>query len=444
MHSFDAAKGGDDDQFLWSNTFQVPLPRNKPDPTVRADYSLPPLKDWQFPVDNRFASAVTNYGNCTALISQSKSTKVLKLCKRCSVLEFWTAGFSLDDNLSDLRFSAQTCELCRMLLNTHRDDNTLANGRVRFERKESNLLLVGKSFPVLSLLRTPDARITRHFQIGFPELPEPGTDNFFGILQTWLDDCDTNHNDPNDPSKSCAGVLKTRLPTRLIDVGTLGTPILRLIETEETDVGLQEEYIALSHPWGDTREYTPFSTLRKDSKGTQHEIDIFKQAIFYEELPATLRDAVVCTRRLKIRYLWIDSICIIQGDDGDFIDEAEHMKDVFSGAYCVLAASRANDQRDGFLGERRQRDYITFQLDNDEKFFICESIDNFSKDVIQGSLNKRGWVLQERALARRTIYFTQNQTYFECGCGVRCETLVRMHKYVMFSSPRRLHWSPCF
>jgi hypothetical protein len=43
-------------------------------------------------------------------------------------------------------------------------------------------------------------------------------------------------------------------------------------------------------------------------------------------------------------------------------------------------------------------------------------------------LNKRGWVLQERALARRTIYFTARQTYWECGCGVRCETLTRLHK----------------
>lgn len=106
------------------------------------------------------------------------------------------------------------------------------------------------------------------------------------------------------------------------------------------------------------------------------------------------------------------------------------MEDVFSGAYCVLAASRASDQRDGFLGSRPQRNYVTFEPENGEAFFVCEPIDNFNKDVIQGALNKRGWVLQERALARRTIYFTETQTYFECGCGVRCETMAKMHKYV--------------
>jgi hypothetical protein len=411
---------------------------------IRADYSLPPLKDWQFPVDNRFADTVAHRVENSTFLPQFK--KVPKLCTRCSMLEFWTGGFSLDDNVPDLLGSAQTCDLCRMLRDARREDDTPANDRIRFERKESNLLLAGDPFPVLSFLRIPDARITRHFQIGFPELPKPGSDAFFEILKLWLENCDTDHKDPKNQDRNCTGIPKQRLPTRLIDVGTLDTPSLRLVETQEENIDLSEEYFALSHPWGDVEKYISFSTLRKDPEGTRHELEIFKQAIPYDELPATFRDAVICTRRLGIRYLWIDSyvpistycgmlsdlhrnsICIIQGEDGDFADEAKRMEDVFSGAYCVLAASRANDQHSGFLGERRQRNYIVLQPDNDEQFFICEPIDNFNKDVIQGSLNKRGWVLQERALARRTIYFTQTQTYFECGCGVRCETLARMHK----------------
>jgi hypothetical protein len=105
------------------------------------------------------------------------------------------------------------------------------------------------------------------------------------------------------------------------------------------------------------------------------------------------------------------------------------MEDVFSCAYCVLAASRATGQHDGFLkDDRPQREYLTFQRGTEEPFYVCQPIDNFSHDVLEGSLNRRGWVLQERALARRTMFFTENQTYFECGKGVRCETLTKMHK----------------
>jgi hypothetical protein len=251
-------------------------------------------------------------------------------------------------------------------------------------------------------------------------LPQPRTDFFYEIIRGWLHDCSTKH-------KDCQVVSREALPTRLIDVGTTHGALLRLVETrEENFTGITRvEYVALSHPWGDTRFYTPFSTLRKDPSAG-HELEKFKQAIPYDELPATFKDAVDCTRELRVRYLWIDSICIIQGPDGDFAEEATKMEGVFSGAYCVLAASRAKSQQDGFLGPRSKTDFVTFQRGNEEPFYVSRSIDSFSKHVLEGSLNRRGWVLQERALARRTVYFTENQAYFECGNGVRCETLTKM------------------
>jgi hypothetical protein len=208
-------------------------------------------------------------------------------------------------------------------------------------------------------------------------------------------------------------------------VGTLQTPILRLMETQHETI-LSPHYIALSHPWGDIDAYEAFVTLRKDDDKSGHDLARFKHSIPYEDLPSTFKHAVDCTRNLKVRYLWIDSICIIQGKDGDFAEEAKKMEDVFSGAYCVIAASSAGDQRDGFLNARPQRKYVAFQPDR--PFYVCQIIDRFNEDVIMGRLNQRGWVLQERALARRTMFFTKNQTYFECGNGVRCETLTQMHK----------------
>jgi serine/threonine protein kinase len=273
---------------------------------IRADYSLPPLKDWHFPVDNRFADAVAlRVGNATFW---PRSRETPKLCERCEKLDFWTGGFFIDDDVFSLLMSAQTCDFCKMLRDSRRDDDSAATAQVRFERKESNILLAGDPFPVLSILRAPDAkRTTSHFQMGYPELPKPNTKPFFDILNLWLEDCNTNHNDPKIRDRDCRGVTKTRLPTRLIDVGTLEGPILRLVETQEENISKNEEYIALSHPWGDTRNYTPFSTLRKDPEGTHHESDFFKRAIPYDELPATFRDAVICTRQLRIQYLWIDS-----------------------------------------------------------------------------------------------------------------------------------------
>jgi hypothetical protein len=198
-------------------------------------------------------------------------------------------------------------------------------------------------------------------------------------------------------------------------VGREGEEYVRLWETGPKDI---EDYIALSHPWGQGPHFvTNVVNL------AQH-----KEGIKITDLPSTFRDAIITTRALSKRYLWVDSICIIQGPGGDFASEAKKMENVFSSAYCVIAASRAHNQIDGFLQDRREREYVTIQKGADSPFYICEHIDNFDRHVLNGHLSKRGWVLQEHALARRTVFFTEHQTYWECGDGVRCETLAKMSK----------------
>jgi hypothetical protein len=153
------------------------------------------------------------------------------------------------------------------------------------------------------------------------------------------------------------------------------------------------------------------------------------QGIPIEDLPQTFQDAIKTTRALGQRYLWIDSICITQGDGGDFSAQKTDMETIFSNAYCVIAASRARNQSSGFLQSPRPRDFVTLRNRADgQPFYICTNIDDFDGHVLNGHLHKRGWVLQEHALARRTIFFTEHQTYWECGDGVRCETLTKMNK----------------
>lgn len=247
-----------------------------------------------------------------------------------------------------------------------------------------------------------------NLQIGFPELPQPGDSAHTSIIRHWLTECDESH-------ANC-GLIRTKsVPTRLIYVGNRDNPSLGLYETKAED---NMKYFALSHSWG---EPPHFCTIRSN-------IDRHKRAIAFQDLPLTFQHAVTTTRNLGLEYLWIDSICIIQGEDGDFKQEAGRMEDVFSNAYCVLAASSALGSRDGFLKERRQRKSILLQQGHRPPVSVCEFMDDFNHDVLKSPLSRRGWVLQERALARRTIYFTEKQTYWECGGGVRCETMTWMKK----------------
>lgn len=154
-------------------------------------------------------------------------------------------------------------------------------------------------------------------------------------------------------------------------------------------------------------------------------------------LTDTFRHAIDVTRKLGLRHLWIDSLCIVQGPEGDFVTESKRMEDVFSSAYCVVAASSARSQRDGFLvRERKARQVLPLKVQGGT-LYVCRFIDRFDEHVLNSPLSKRGWVLQERALARRTIYFTDWQVYWECGDGVRCETLTKLDKLVSFSDADR-------
>ncbi|KAM6516502.1 hypothetical protein FALCPG4_014685 [Fusarium falciforme] len=158
-------------------------------------------------------------------------------------------------------------------------------------------------------------------------------------------------------------------------------------------------------------------------------LDNHKKGIELNKLPATFRDAVVVTRALRLRYLWVDSICIVQGPDGDFNQEAKRMEQVFSAAHCVIAASSSTGQFESFLSPKSTTEPAYVPLHQDDGLppvYIHETIDDFNGHVLQSPLSRRGWVLQERALARRTIFFTDHQAYWECGNGVRCTTMTKM------------------
>jgi hypothetical protein len=77
-----------------------------------------------------------------------------------------------------------------------------------------------------------------------------------------------------------------------------------------------------------------------------------KKGIKCEKLPKTLQDAIVTTRKLHLRYLWVDILCIIQDDPVDVTGEINMMPQVYKEAYVTISAECAKNCPDGFLDER--------------------------------------------------------------------------------------------
>lgn len=96
------------------------------------------------------------------------------------------------------------------------------------------------------------------------------------------------------------------------------------------------------------KEHPPFYT---DSSN----FVAFTKYIGFQQLPKTFQDAIAVTGQLGVRYLWIDSFCIIQDDDKDWEAQSKLMENVFTSTYCTIAAIRARGSSDGFLKPKLPR-----------------------------------------------------------------------------------------
>ncbi|KAI1281190.1 heterokaryon incompatibility protein-domain-containing protein [Xylaria sp. FL0933] len=372
--------------------------------------------DWDYSPDNYFAREVFNSLDLDILLPRFQIPPTL--CGRCRDLRLWSPICSFADSASGLDHKAnrEGCELCHLLLrNIHSQVSNVGNQQVHFSRAGCYLTLGDNRRQIVASLCTTFPRIAdiqpvpenpflHDVQIGFPELPPAASETHLEILKGWMTDCDRNH--------KCYPTGNSFVPTRLLYIGSKGSNTIQLLVTHQTHNRFGH-YATLSHRWGSTQQHR-FCTYKSN-------IEELKQGINIATLPRTFQDAVRITYGLGLKYLWIDSLCIIQDDPFDWETESKLMEHVFSSAYCTIAASCSFGSEDGFLKPRPARRYVTKQglRDSDVPYFVCETIDDFFQDVEQSELNQRGWVLQERALSRRTIYFTERQSYWECDTDLK-------------------------
>jgi hypothetical protein len=227
----------------------------------------------------------------------------------------------------------------------------------------------------------------------------------------WFTKCITEHTKcREEPTKSA------RLPTRLIDVGLpTGSQQPRLVLTSELGSASNSSYVTLSHRWASTHVV----------KLKCSNIDSFRQCLPLNHLSATFLDAITVTRALGVRYLWIDSLCIIQDSPKDWQAESVEMGNIYRNGICNIAATGSAETGGGLFQERDPYwvtpSKVRIQYKRHEKVYLASHKDPWGKWISRSALNKRGWVLQERLLSPRTIHFA-SQLFWECRMHQACET----------------------
>jgi hypothetical protein len=376
---------------------------------------------WERSVDNDFARdlwARSGGGVLPphpGLAGQRGASSLPRLCGECAGLRVHDPGFERFISPGD---RSEGCGLCKMLHRALWPHGAQSMRLVRVFRQRTNLWTDRHSRPVLRLCAGPEWSGDGEIQVGLPQLLPRSSPEYYELLRSWIRRCDDSHE-----AFGCAALSETALPSRVMDVGTANEDrrLVRLVVPGPSQRG---RYVALSHCWGNPSEEEREASCTFASNLAQR-----CEGIPVAQLGKTFQDAIAVTRGLGERYLWIDSLCIIQDDKSDWMHESTRMGTVFSSAYCVIAATAAAGTQSGFLRPPPANRFVALPTPSGAPLYLCETVDDFRGDVEQAGLSRRGWVLQERALARRTIHFSSGQTYWECGRGIHCETLALLNKY---------------
>ncbi|KAK8236004.1 heterokaryon incompatibility protein-domain-containing protein [Phyllosticta capitalensis] len=223
---------------------------------------------------------------------------------------------------------------------------------------------------------------------------------------------------------ACCHIQNTdrSFPKRLVDVvDSRMDGSVRLIETS----GRERPYLSLSHCWGDpTLHPLPLETTRDNL--CRH-----LEGIPWDDLPKTFQDAVNFVRRLGERYIWIDSLCIMQDSTEDWTEESGKMTSIYQNSIITIAATKSDNSSGGcfstpdveykahpFAVKYSNGSYFTVYCRRSQPHWFHGRP---FREAVQAPLLERAWVYQERQLSPRTVHFGDQELVWECREELFCE-----------------------
>ncbi|EJT71011.1 hypothetical protein GGTG_12032 [Gaeumannomyces tritici R3-111a-1] len=232
-------------------------------------------------------------------------------------------------------------------------------------------------------------------------------------------------------------------PKRLIDLGLESKSDLRLVISLNSS---QEPvpYAALSYCWGPPED-APWQLMTTPETIKRHCAYISMDA-----LPQVVKDAVHVCRLLRVRYLWVDALCIVQGCLRDWEEQSRDMGQIFQSSWVTICAMQSSTCREGFLHTKNRRArirnighkspilphrWVKLTLKPFSRRGRIDGLQShlskpgetsfFHWDTVVSPWNSRGWVFQEKLLSPRKAIFGDEMVHVQVGDQVFCENGTR-------------------
>lgn len=239
-------------------------------------------------------------------------------------------------------------------------------------------------------------------------------------IEAWLGACFEHDQCEQTLSGRQVDRHNTPLPARCIYVWTDQEDVkFRLQDT----AGKHGTYITVSHRWLPDEDMNSTTTSNLQSRLT---------AESFGPLPPLFIDTIALAARLEISYVWIDALCIVQGDGGEWAVEVEKMADYYQNTLFTIASPIASKTTGIFsriveseteIPDSRGPPLIRMPYRNPAGepqgyFYLCpdkaEEENDYWENVANSELFSRGWIFQEWTLSRRVLCCTLSDVFFRC------------------------------
>ena len=179
--------------------------------------------------------------------------------------------------------------------------------------------------------------------------------------------------------------------------------------------GEQLEYLALSYVWGRIQTLQLLKHNRTELAKPGSLCDRIN------EIPTVVRDAIIFTKDIGYKFLWVDTLCICQDDAKTKERQIAGMNTVYARANMTLVALEGLDASYGLFGVHPYETPRYQPMENVHQLRMMTIMPPISESLKRSVWRSRAWTFQEEQFSRRILFFTKYQVYFRCQSSTYCE-----------------------
>lgn len=340
-------------------------------------------------------------------------TEIQKRSYKCPFckLVLYAAQEQAEFDLSDGRSHPNLACFASWQLDGHEIDNNNSETMARTRRIRLRWSNTDIQDSYIVLVAGPEAGYKRNLFLGRElKFESDGSPiDVLPLVKGWIDVCHSHHNH-NCGNYGDASVEDMRL-----------RPYFGVVDVQDmklTSLPRDSIYVALSYTWG---KAAVFATTKAHIKSLQEPNGVLK---YMDHIPRAVKEAIELVRYLGLRYIWVDSLCIVQDSRDSLWLNLNMMDQIYGNSHFTLCAADNPDATAGLVALHRSMRNAEEKIQVPQR--LKQRIEEYAPGVrlmvsqlteiyVQKTRwSTRGWTFQERVLSTRCLIFAQGQVFFQC------------------------------